>query len=40
MQIDQSNSPFKDLEYLMRRLNERQINLDNGKILYFENAFK
>ena len=21
-------------------LNERQINLDNGKILYFENAFK
>ena len=30
----------KDLEYLMRRLNERQINLGDDKILYFENAFK
>jgi len=30
----------KDLEYFMCWLNERQINLDNGKILYFENAFK
>ncbi len=30
----------KDLEYLVRRLNERQINLENGLRLYFGNAFK
>jgi len=33
--------PFlKDLEYLNCRLNERQINLANGKLFWFESAFK
>jgi len=40
MQIDHGQLPLKDLEYLIRRLNERQINLGNGKMLCFENAFK
>ena len=40
MQINSTQPSLNDLEYLMRRLNERQINLGNGKTLYFENAFK
>ena len=33
--------PFlKDLEYLICRLNERQIKADGGKLLWFESAFK
>ena len=40
MQVNQGKAPLKDLEYLICRLNERQINLGNGKIFYFENVFK
>jgi len=41
MQVNQEGKPpLKDLEYLICRLNERQINLGNGKIFYFENVFK
>ncbi len=40
MQINQGNPILKDLEYLICRLNERQINLGNGKIFHFENVFK
>jgi hypothetical protein len=40
IQINAGKPPLKDLEYLMRRLNELQIELGNGKIFYFESAFK
>lgn len=40
MQVEQGYQFLKDLEYLIRRLNERQINLPTGARLYFENAFK
>jgi hypothetical protein len=40
MQINQAQLSLKDSEYLLRRFNERQIDLGNGKFLYFENAFK
>ena len=40
IQINPGQQSLKDLEYLMRRFNERQVSLDNGKIIYFENAFK
>jgi hypothetical protein len=40
IQADQEDQVLKDLEYLTRRLNERQINLTDDLRLYFENAFK
>ena len=40
IQTSQPKTPLKDLEYLLRRLNERQIDLGNGQAFYFENAFK
>ena len=40
MKANYAKPPLKDLEYLLRRLNERQINFGNGKVLYFESAFK
>lgn len=40
MQAGQGYQFAKDLEYLTCRLNERQINLENGLRLYFESAFK
>lgn len=40
MQPGQGYQAGKDLEYLIRRLNERRINSANGARIYFENAFK
>ncbi|MDO8489120.1 MAG: hypothetical protein Q7S42_03305, partial [Candidatus Omnitrophota bacterium] len=40
VQVGQGYQFLKDLEYLIQRLNERQINLENNLPLYFENAFK
>lgn len=39
-QVNQGYQFLKDLEYLTRRLNERQVCLTDGVKLYFENAFK
>ena len=38
--VSQNYQYLKDLEYLNCRLNERQINAANGKIFWFESAFK
>ena len=40
IQVEQRYEFLKDLEYLLRRLNERQISLANGRQIYFETAFK
>ena len=40
IRVEQGYQFIKDLEYLIHRLNERQINLPKGSRLYFENAFK
>jgi hypothetical protein len=40
IQIEPNYKFIKDLEYLIRRLNERQINLVNGARLCFESVFK
>lgn len=40
IQIEPSYKFLKDLEYLIRRFNERQINLANGARLCFESVFK
>ncbi len=40
IQVEQGYQFAKDVEYLIRRLNERQIILPKGLRLYFENAFK
>lgn len=40
MQIGPEYQFLKDLKYLIGRLNERQVKLANGKLLYFENVFK
>ncbi|MCX5693757.1 MAG: hypothetical protein NT014_01285 [Candidatus Omnitrophica bacterium] len=38
--VSQDYQFLKDLEYLNCRLNERQIKTANGKIFWFESAFK
>jgi hypothetical protein len=38
--VSQDYQFLKDLEYLNRRLNERQIKIANGKRIWFESAFK
>jgi hypothetical protein len=38
--VSQEYQFLKDLEYLNCRLNERQFETANGKLLWFENAFK
>ena len=40
MQVGQNYQFLKDLEYLICRLNERQINLIDGASFYFESPFK
>lgn len=40
IQVKPADQFLKDTEYLMRRLNERQINLAAGVSVHFENAFK
>ncbi len=38
--VDQDYAYAKELEYICRRLNERDIRADNGQKIYFESGFK
>ncbi len=40
IQIPQGYAYLKDLEYLLYRLSERRLNLNNGKLLWFKNIIK